>query len=344
MRRRPGRRPSTGAIVWLGLALGSALPGQAFAHGFEPALLDVTEGEGGQYGVLWKRRPGPGRLLPRFPDHCRSLGEVPAPVPVAAPGAAAQLWRIDCGEAGLRGGTIAVEGLDARADVVVRVAWRDGRLTSGVLRFETPELRLPAGPSGDAGVVLRAYVGLGIEHILLGIDHLLFVLGLVLLAERWGTLVRTVTAFTVAHSLTLALAAFEILTLPQAPVDATIALSLVVLALELLRDPAAEPTLTRRAPWLVAFGFGLLHGLGFAGALAAVGLPPDHVPLALLAFNVGVELGQLAFVVAVLPAVALGRRLAAHRPLIGRLPAYGIGALAVAWTLERLLALRSAAS
>lgn len=341
MNGRPRRRPPIGAIVGLVLALGSARTDRAFGHGFEPALLDLTEGHGGQYAVLWKTRPGPARLVPRFPEHCRSLGSDAAPGP---PEVRVQLFRIDCAAMGLGGATISVDGLEASTDVVVRVAWRDGRVTSGVLRPDTPALRLPTGPAAEAGGVLRAYVGLGIEHILLGVDHLLFVLGLVLLAEGWGTLVRTVSAFTVAHSLTLALAAVEALTLPQAPVDATIALSIVVLALEVLRDPAAKPTLTRRAPWLVAFGFGLLHGLGFASALAAVGLPPDHVPLALFAFNVGVELGQLVFVVAVLPAVVLGRRLAVGRPLIARLPAYAIGAVAVAWTLERLLAMRSAAS
>lgn len=327
--------------IWLGVAAMLGAARLASAHGFDPVLLDITEGEGGRYAVLWKRRPGPAALLPRFPAHCAPVGEPPRAV-TSDP--TPQYWQLACGAPGLGGATLTVDGLESRADVVVRVAWRDGRTTSGVLRFDTPTLVLPTGPASDRWAVLRSYLGLGIEHILLGLDHLLFVLGLLLLADGWGTLLRTITAFTAAHSLTLALAAFGVLALPPAPVDATIALSIVVLAIELLREPGAAPTLARRAPWVVAFAFGLLHGLGFAGALAAVGLPPDHIPLALVAFNLGVELGQLVFVAAVLPAVGMAQRLGARRPLLGRVPAYAIGALAVAWTLERILAFGAAPS
>jgi len=329
------RRASIGTGVSLACVLLLGWAALAFGHGFDPALLDVTEGQGGQYALVWKRTPGPAVLLPRLPAHCRPLGRPPRPVTLDA---APQRWRVDCGARGLGGATLTVDGLESRTDVVVRVAWRDGRTSTGVLRADTPELALPDGPATESGAVLRSYVGLGVAHILLGPDHLLFVLGLLLLADGWGMLVRTVTAFTAAHSLTLALAAFGLLALPPAPVDATIALSIVVLALELLRDPEAAPTLARRAPWIVAFAFGLLHGLGFAGALAAIGLPPDHVPLALLSFNLGVELGQMAFVAAILPVVAVSRRLAGGRPVLARVPAYAIGALAVAWTLDRVLA------
>src|SRR5262249_43100003 len=152
----------------------------------------------------------------------------------------------------------------------------------------------------SAGAVLSGYVRLGITHILLGADHLLFVLGLLLLVPSLGMLVRTITAFTLAHSVTLGLAVLGLIAVPAAPVEALIAASIVLVALELVRDPGAAPTLGRRAPWAIALGFGLLHGLGFAGALADVGLPADRIPLALLGFNAGVEVGQLAFVAAML--------------------------------------------
>jgi hydrogenase/urease accessory protein HupE len=187
--------------------------------------------------------------------------------------------------------------------------------------------------------VVRDYVGLGIEHILFGIDHLLFVLCLLLLVRGVRKLLTTVTAFTLAHSITLAAATLGFIRVPAAPVEATIALSIVFLASELVRGEAGRSAVTRTYPWLIAFSFGLLHGLGFAGALAEVGLPQREIPLALFAFNVGVELGQLAFVTAVLSLVRFARIV----PL--RLPAwapgaagYAIGSVAAFWVFARLAA------
>jgi hydrogenase/urease accessory protein HupE len=187
-------------------------------------------------------------------------------------------------------------------------------------------------------IATPGYLLLGVEHILGGIDHLLFVLCLILLVpDLWG-LLKTITAFTLAHSLTLALAAFDVVRVPQPPVEATIALSILFLARELAR-PGGEDGVASRRPWLVAFVFGLLHGFGFASALAQVGLPADDVPLALLLFNAGVEAGQLAFIAAVYPLVLLGRR---WRPAGSRwvpaLPVYAVGSVAGFWWLQRMAA------
>jgi len=232
---------------------------------------------------------------------------------------------------------LTVDGLESRTDVVVRVAWRDGRTSTGVLRADTPELALPDGPATESGAVLRSYVGLGVAHILLGPDHLLFVLGLLLLADGWGMLVRTVTAFTAAHSLTLALAAFGLLALPPAPVDATIALSIVVLALELLRDPEA-PRRWRAAP---RGSWPSPSACCTASALPArsprSGCRRTTCRCAPLLQPRG-RAGQMAFVAAILPVVAVSRRVAGGRTVLARVPAYAIGALAVAWTLDRVLA------
>ena len=182
-----------------------------------------------------------------------------------------------------------------------------------------------------------SYLRLGIKHILLGIDHLLFVLALMILVAGRRRLVGTVTAFTAAHSLTLAAAALGLVRVPQKPVEAVIALSIVFVASEIIRGREGKPGLTARSPWVVAFIFGLLHGFGFAGALSEVGLPPQAIPLALLFFNVGVELGQLLFIGAVAIVVVAIRRLAVPSPTWAwRVPAYGIGAVAAMWTLERV--------
>jgi hydrogenase/urease accessory protein HupE len=195
----------------------------------------------------------------------------------------------------------------------------------------------PAAPS--SGAVAGTYLRLGIEHILTGPDHLAFVLALVLLTPVWRQLWKTVTAFTVAHSLTLVLATLDLLRLPQPPVEAAIALSILFVARELWFSTKGRSSGGARRPWLVAFAFGLLHGLGFAGALGQIGLPVSDVPLALLTFNLGVELGQLAFVAVVLLAGRGLARLPAawrDRGWLRLLPAYAIGALAMFWCIERV--------
>jgi hydrogenase/urease accessory protein HupE len=187
--------------------------------------------------------------------------------------------------------------------------------------------------------VAGAYLKLGIEHILSGVDHLLFVLALLMLCRGTMQLVKTITAFTVAHSITLALATLGIVQVPQRPVEAVIALSIVFVASEIAHEGQGRAGWTRRWPWLVAFSFGLLHGFGFAGALREVGLPEQAIPLALLCFNLGVEVGQLTFLAVALPLLAWLRRSAlAQTAWAWRLPAYGIGCVAAFWTIERVAA------
>lgn len=221
-------------------------------------------------------------------------------------------------------GVLIIEGLEPPSDVMVRYFDGVGVTQTRLLRAGETRWRLP----DEAPAVFLGYLRLGTEHILLGPDHLLFVIGFVLLLGLGRPLLYTITAFTVGHSLTLAPAALGWLRVATAPVEVVIALSILLLAVELARPEGAPTTLTKRRPWLVAGGFGLLHGLGFAGALAEVGLPQSGVPTALFAFNVGVELGQLvvvAFLLAVLQVTGSPKRVAA----------YGMGTLAVAWTLQR---------
>jgi hydrogenase/urease accessory protein HupE len=222
-------------------------------------------------------------------------------------------------------------------DVLVRIALSDGRVVSRLLRPDAPSFTFTAETAGPAA---GGYFVLGVEHILFGIDHLLFVFALVLIVRGAGLLVKTITAFTLAHSITLALATLGYVHVPSAPVEAVIALSIVFVASEIVRGQRDEPGLTERAPWLVAGTFGLLHGFGFAGALSQVGLPANDIPLALLWFNVGVEAGQLAFVAVVLGVIALLRRIPWTLPRWAPLvPPYAVGALAMFWVIERTAAI-----
>jgi hydrogenase/urease accessory protein HupE len=309
----------------------------ALAHSFEPALLDIHERQPGVFDVRW-RSPGPGsgfqalgvdELLPQLPAHCHLTATGPS------------TWRADCGAAGLHGATLSVQGIEAsRVDVIVRINWRDGSTATGAVHASAPQFVIPGGRGAanddTTARIAWSYLGLGAEHIWLGYDHLLFVLGLMLLVDSWRMLLKTISAFTVAHSITLAAAVLGLVHVPPAPVEALIAMSIVLLALELTRPPDEPPTLTRRYPWVVAFIFGLLHGLGFAGALVEIGVPPERIALALLSFNLGVEAGQLTFVVAMLGPLALARHLTQRWPQARLVPAYAIGALAVTWTLERV--------
>ena len=318
----------------------------AYAHTFEPALLDLRERGTGVFDVVWRPpgkesgalMPGEPELVPRLPASCADRGSLGESDELKA-------FRVDCGPERLRGATLAVPGVaGSRVDVIVRVAWNDGRVESGVLRSDSAEWTVPAGPSGGivalgapARTVATRYLALGVDHILRGTDHVLFVLGLLLLVGATRALVATISAFTVAHSLTLAAAILGVVRVPSAPVEALIALSIVLLARELLRGPDEPATLTQRFPWVVAFAFGLLHGLGFAGALAETGVPADRIPLALVAFNVGVEAGQLVIVATFVVLGAGLQRGVRARPLLRRLPVYAMGAVAAMWTIERIL-------
>jgi len=231
-----------------------------------------------------------------------------------------------------------------RQGAMVSARWEDGSgarrlFIRGAAGIDVPLAELRAS-SGSLAAAAQRYLALGVEHILLGLDHLLFVLGLMLIVRGPWQLLATITAFTLAHSLTLALATFGMVALPPRTIEAAIALSIVFLAVEILHARQGRPGLTHRFPWLVAFAFGLLHGLGFAGALAEVGLPAAEVPAALLFFNLGVELGQLLFVLAILSLRWAVRTLQLGWPAWAEpLPAYAIGTIASFWLMERLAAL-----
>jgi hydrogenase/urease accessory protein HupE len=237
-------------------------------------------------------------------------------------------------EHGLTGRSVGVDGLTTgKTDALVRVALADGRKVQGVLRASEPSLTIPERPGRLD--VLASYGKLGVEHILSGPDHLLFVLGLLLLATGPRLLLETVTAFTAAHSVTLSLAVLGVVDFPSRVIEIGIAASVFVLAVELTRTERPTSTLLRRAPWMMAGIFGLLHGLGFAGALAEVGLPSGEIPVALFAFNVGIELGQLTFVALMSGAGWLVVRGLARPAWITLGSAYVMGSLSALWCLER---------
>jgi hydrogenase/urease accessory protein HupE len=242
---------------------------------------------------------------------------------------------------GVAGKAFTVNGLaQTQTDVLLRVDYLDGTASNQRLTPEAPTVTIPERPS--ALEVVRTYTVLGVEHILLGIDHLLFVLALLLIVNGVARLVATVTAFTVAHSITLGAATLGYVQVPSAPVEAIIALSILFLASELARQRvggSAAASLTWRFPWIVAFSFGLLHGFGFAGALSEVGVPQQAVPLALLFFNVGVELGQLLFIAAVFGFAWLVRLATVRVPAVWpRAVAYVIGSVSAFWVVERTIA------
>jgi hydrogenase/urease accessory protein HupE len=308
------------------------------AHQFAPALLEIDEVSAGEAAVRWKQpvvRVQGSQLRPVLPVECEGLGD--PEVQKEGTGIRAS-WRMRC-PGGLTGKSVGVEGIaGSQADVLLRITLRDGRRLRHVLKAETPSFKIDADASRSG--VFKDYATLGVEHILLGWDHLLFVLALVLLVGWGRSLVWTITAFTAGHSVTLALASLGVVHVPQAPIEAAIALSIFFLAVELISARQGKRTLTQRAPWAVAAGFGLLHGLGFAGALAEVGLPTAEIPLALFSFNVGIELGQLAFVGAVLLAGAGLRKIPVVWPRWAQaVPAYGIGTMAAFWFLQRAVSL-----
>jgi hydrogenase/urease accessory protein HupE len=238
-------------------------------------------------------------------------------------------------EEGLAGKTLRIAGLEATVtDVLVRVQHRDGRVESHLLRPATPSVELGAVTSALGRA--SSYLGLGVQHILLGVDHLLFVLGLLLIVcGRWA-LVKTITSFTLAHSITLAIATLGHASAPVAPLNAAIALSILFLGPEIARAARGETSLTMRHPWVVAFAFGLLHGFGFASGLTAMGLPRAEIPLALLLFNVGVEVGQCAFVLLVVLLEQAFSTLEIRWPgWVRALPGYAVGSLGAFWTIQR---------
>jgi hypothetical protein len=315
------------AMLWLA--------GPANAHEARPGYLELNETAQGQYDVLWKQ-PANGeyalRLNPVFPTDCTLSG---ADNRRLMPGAMLTRFRLACPN-GLEGRPVTIDGLEMTlTDVLVRLHKLDGREETHLAR--ATETTVTIGGGGGGWARAGTYLRLGIQHIAMGVDHLLFVLGLLLIVrDRW-TLLKTISAFTVAHSLTLAAATFGIASVPGQPLNAAIALSILFLGVEVVRTNRGEDTLTARKPWLVAFAFGLLHGFGFATGLTAMGLPRAEIPQALLLFNVGVEIGQLVFVAIVLGLERAFRQMEIVWPRpVAALPAFVVGVAGAFWTWQRL--------
>jgi len=314
----------------------------ARAHEARPAYLEIKETSPNQFSVLWRTPVLAGMRLPvvlTMPGDVKNLKE-----PVVQELADSLLERrwIDGGANGLVGKRIEFRGLQVTiTDVLVRVELLDGRAWTTISHPSQPWFELAGAPSKLH--VAGAYLRLGVEHIWGGIDHLLFILALMLLVKGTRRLVATVTAFTIAHSITLAGATLGFVHVSQQPVEACIALSIVFVATEIVHARQCRQSLTERWPWIVAFTFGLLHGFGFAGALREVGLPQTAIPVALLFFNVGVEVGQLLFIAAILSVMALGRwlirRAAIPQPAWAwRVAPYSIGGVAAFWVIHRIAA------
>ena len=309
----------------------------ASADEIRPALLDIKEQNTGLFAVTWKVPTRGDRVLAITPQLPESLELLGSPSIQDIPGARIEHATYKNNTASLTGQGIVIEGLSAvQTDVLLLIQLQDGTQYSAILRPASPEYIIPLEASKIE--IAGDYWRMGTIHILEGIDHLLFVLALLLIVVGFGQLLKAVTAFTVAHSITLALATLGVVHVPAAPTEAIIALSIVFLATEIVHQHNGQISLTERYPWVIAFVFGLFHGLGFAGALSEIGVPQHEVPLALLMFNVGVETGQLLFIGVVLTLFALLRRIPVTLPQgAWRVLPYGIGSVAGFWTIERVM-------
>jgi hydrogenase/urease accessory protein HupE len=317
-------------LLFFAVAVGMH-PDTIRAHPLAPSLLELHELPSGLVEVLW-RTPLPRPLEPAILDGCRRVGSTRSSRNV---GSATVEFRADCGLRGLAGVGIRVAGLrGSGTNALVRVTMRDGRTTRAILSGDRDFLRVPEQAGGAEGFV--AYVRVGIEHIASGLDHLLFLFALVLLAPSRRSLLGTITGFTVGHSVTLSLVALGLVRVPSAPIEFFIALSILWVAVELTRTHRAGQSRRGRTDWAMTAGFGLLHGAGFAGAMVNVGLPSSEIVLALLSFNGGIELGQVGFVGGVLAARWIVER--AHIPLPrwrAQGVAYAIGSVAAFWCFQR---------
>lgn len=312
------------AILLLGLIWFS--PGSAPAHETSLGVVEFREVRPGAYVGRWTMEPsiGASRIDLRMPKHC--LLRMP---------------ELLCGDKGLVG-SITIGNLGANMSaVLIKIFALDGQMRSYTITSGNPVATVLAAGDPTLGSwleVAHTYVSYGIDHILLGADHLLFVLGLIWIVKGGWRLVKTITMFTVGHSVSLAAAALGLIGIPEKPLNACIALSIVFVGVEIIREQRGEQGLTARYPWGVSFGFGLVHGIGFASALAGLGIERSLLPAALLAFNVGVEIGQLGFVLLVLALIWAHRRLEANLPRWGHLlPGYAIGSVSMFWFIGRLL-------
>jgi hydrogenase/urease accessory protein HupE len=317
-------------LVWL------ALVSATLAHESRPAYLEIEETSPGQYTVLWRTPMIADRRLPivlRFPEGVRNTRE---PIVQRLSDSLLERRWIDAGHDGLAGQRIDFHGLELTiTEAVVVAKLLDGRSRMAIARPSQPWVEIE--PSSGIWATLTDFLRQGFEHILSGPDHLLFVFGLLLLARSPWMLVKTITAFTVAHSLTLAAATLGYVNLPAAPIEILIALSIVFLGAEIVRALQGATSVAIRNPWALAFAFGLLHGFGFAGVLSAAGLPPGRVPLALVSFNIGVEIGQLAFVALIALVGFAVRQVGIAWPRrAGLVPAYVVGSLGAFWLLQRI--------
>jgi len=311
----------------------------AQAHEARPAYLEVKEIAPGQFSVLWRTPVLAGTRLPialKLPDRVKNVKE---PVVSELTDSLVERRWIDAGPKGLAGERIEFPGLQLTiTDVLARFEMLDGRNWTVIARPSQPWVEM-AG-SQTRWQTMGSYIAEGVRHILYGLDHLLFVFGLILIVKDRWMLLKTVTAFTVAHSITLALATFGYAQLPGPPLNAAIALSILFLGPEIVRSWRGQTSFTLRHPWVVAFAFGMLHGFGFASALTSAGLPRQDLPLALVSFNVGVELGQLAFIVLVLAVQRVFSMLQFRWKRWAQfLPGYVVGSIGAFWTMERVAAL-----
>ena len=321
------------AMVFAGLFW--AMP--TSADEIRPALLDIKEQATGLFAVTWKVPTRGDRVLaitPSLPDSLELLG---SPTVQQVPGAQVEHSTYKNNAESLTGQLISIDGLAAlQTDVLLLIQLQDGTQHSSILRPSSPQFVIPLEASKLE--VAGDYWRMGTIHILEGVDHLLFVLALLLIVSNFRQLLTAVTAFTVAHSITLVLATLGVVHVPAAPTEAIIALSILFLATEIIHKYNGQISLTEKYPWVVAFAFGLFHGLGFAGALSEIGVPQNEVPLALLMFNVGVETGQLLFITVVLSLIALFKRLPFTLPQwSSRIVPYAIGSIAAFWTIERVM-------
>ncbi len=324
-------------LVILSVILAGTFVPAAQAHESRPAYLQITLNDGDEVRVLLKvPARGASRLglYLKMPADCVAAAE---PAKFLIDNAFTERSLFTC-DGGLVGKTVSIDGLASTlTDVLVRVQRPDGLTQVARLTPTATAFAVEATPG--AWAVAKTYLVMGAKHILTGIDHLLFVLALLVRVSELRVLVWTITAFTAAHSLTLAAATLGLITVPQAPIEAVIALSIAFVASEIVQVSRGQASRMSRRPWVVAFAFGLLHGFGFAGALTEVGLPESAIPLALLFFNLGVEVGQIAFVIAVLATLAIARRhLGTLQSSVRIAAAYGIGTVAAFWSIDRIAA------
>ncbi len=330
-RLRKGARLFAGMI----LALTFALP-TAHAHEIRPAYLDLKETAPGRYDVLWRTPVLSGMRLPLVLQMPTEIRNVRDPQVDELTDSLVERRSIEAGPNGLEGKRIDFLGLQLTiTDVLVRIERLDGAHSTELVHPSRPYIEIPA-PRGALATAI-VFLTQGVEHILFGADHLLFVLGLMLIVRSRWMLLKTITAFTVAHSITLAAATLGYASIPAPPLNAAIALSILFLGPEIVRSWRGETSFTIRRPWIVAFAFGLLHGFGFASGLTAIGLPRGDIPLALLCFNLGVEAGQLAFVAMILALVQAFKTIEMNWPRpVAWAPAYVVGSLGAFWTIQRV--------